>query len=139
MKTPGMGRTMVLRAGNLLLFLAFCMAAGTGLVLEYKLPPGSRGGKGLELLGADRHEWGEWHFWICLTALALVAIHLFLHRAWLVKVAGGARRWPVFGGLALGLALVLGPLLLPVRSRTHHRSPEPAQDSERSHRGTLPP
>jgi hypothetical protein len=110
-----LSRNLLLRGSNFLLYISFCLAAGTGLVLNYKLPPGSRGGKGLEMLGAGRHQWGEWHFWICLTFLGLIIIHLFLHRAWLAKVAGGRRLWPVAAGLLLGLGLILAPLALPVQ------------------------
>lgn len=110
---PILSRSWVLRACNLGLYLAFCAAAGSGLVMETRLPRG-RSHRGLELLGLDRHEWGSLHLILSLTTLALIVLHLALHWAWLSKVAARARLWPLLAGLGLGLLLVLGPLLLPL-------------------------
>jgi len=110
-------RALLLRAGNFLLYLAFCAAAGTGLVMEYRLPRGRRG-HGLEVLGLDRHEWGDIHLILSLTTLGLIVVHLALHWAWLRKVASQARWWPLLLGLGLGLLLILGPLLLPLTGPT---------------------
>jgi hypothetical protein len=112
-----LSRSWLIRVCNLSLYLAFCAAAGSGLVMEYRLPRG-RSHRGLELLGLDRHEWGTLHFYLSFTTLALVVLHLALHWAWLKKVAAQARLWPLVVGLGLGLLLVLGPLLLPLGPST---------------------
>jgi hypothetical protein len=57
-----LSRSWLIRVCNLCLYLAFCAAAGSGLVMEYRLPRG-RSHRGLELLGLDRHEWGSLHFY----------------------------------------------------------------------------
>ncbi len=44
---------------NLILYLSFCVMIGTGLMMGYRIVPGSRGGRGLEVLGWNRHQWGE--------------------------------------------------------------------------------
>jgi len=54
-------RTFLPRLLNALLWLVFCAMAGTGLLLAFRLPSGSRGGRGLSALGMARHEWGDWH------------------------------------------------------------------------------
>ncbi len=36
-------KNLLTRASNLLLWLAFCALAGTGLLMAFRLPPGSRG------------------------------------------------------------------------------------------------
>lgn len=108
----GMPRAAVLRVANLALYLAFCAAAGSGLVMEYRLPRG-RQSHGLELLGMDRHDWGELHLILSLTVLGLVVLHLVLHAAWLRNVASKARALPLLLGLGAGLALILGPLFMP--------------------------
>lgn len=35
------------------------------------------------LWGMDRHEWGDIHFWLSVTFLAMIVIHLYQHRFWL--------------------------------------------------------
>ena len=57
---------------NLLLWLAFCALAGTGILLAFDLPPGSRGVAGPFALDLTRHEWGAWHTWIGYAFLALI-------------------------------------------------------------------
>ncbi|MFZ2955288.1 MAG: DUF4405 domain-containing protein [Candidatus Ozemobacteraceae bacterium] len=57
----------------------------TGGILHWHLPPGSghtgRGGVGAKLLlGMDRHEWGDIHFWLSLIFVAFMVIHLYQHR-----------------------------------------------------------
>jgi len=74
-----------------------CLAA-TGAILKWVLPPGSGyghgAGRGLgnrlnrgagpeELLGMTRHEWGEVHFYIAASLIAVLAIHLVLHWSWI--------------------------------------------------------
>lgn len=54
----------------------------TGLLITYVLPPGSRGGHGLTLLGWDRHTWGDVHFWTAITLVGLMVLHVLLHWAW---------------------------------------------------------
>ena len=40
-------KNLIHRVLNLLLYIAFCAMVGTGLLMAYRLPPGSRGGSGL--------------------------------------------------------------------------------------------
>lgn len=116
----------LMRASNLALYLGFCALAGTGLMLEFRLPPGSRGGHGLTVLGMSRHDWGAIHLWIAWGVLAITVAHLALNWAWLRKIAG-YRRWvPLLGGLALGGLALTMPLFLPV-SRS---AGTPAHDSQ---------
>ncbi len=117
-------RTTAARVTNLLLLLGFCGLAGTGLLLVFRLPPGSRGGRGLDVLGWDRHAWGDLHFYVACGVVALLVVHLLLHLTWLKKVAGHGRWRLVLLGVGLGIALVVAPLLLPVSGR-HSTSLEP--------------
>ena len=61
---------------NLLLYLSSCVMVGTGLLMAYRLIPGSRGGQGLEVLGWNRHEWGALHTRVSYVFITLVAAHL---------------------------------------------------------------
>ena len=103
-----------LRINNILLFLSFTFMTGSGLMLVYRLPPGSRGGRGLSMLGMDRHEWGDLHYYMGLTMLALMIIHLALNWAWMRKIAASGAIWKLWAGLALGTAIVVTFLFLPV-------------------------
>jgi len=115
-------RTVLPRILNLLLWLIFCAISGTGLLLAFRLPPGSRGGRGLSAWGLDRHEWGDIHLWIGYALLALIVVHLALHWRWFWAVASRKRAWPMIAGFGLGLALMAALFFSPVRRDGKHRS-----------------
>ncbi|MFH1746171.1 MAG: DUF4405 domain-containing protein [Planctomycetota bacterium] len=85
----------IVDSAGLLVMLAMIV---TGLWLKYILPPGSRGGRGLELWGLDRHQWGDIHFWLAVTLLALMVLHVILHWEW---VCVTVRRCVLRGGAGL--------------------------------------
>lgn len=89
----------------------------TGLTLEFRLPPGTGGGgrnAPLLLSGLGRHEWGEIHFYLSLTFIALMLAHLALHWRWIWAVArGGEHKKLRVGGRGAGfIALTTGMLLM---------------------------
>ena len=106
---------------NLFLYLVFCFLAGSGLLLELRLPPGSRGGQGLSMLGMGRHDWGELHLWAGLTFLSLVIVHIIMSWGWLKRVAANRNLWPLILGLALGLGVLGWFLTAPVDSDSSYR------------------
>lgn len=108
------------RVLNLLLYLSFCFLMGTGFLMAFRLVPGSRGGQGLQVLGWNRHQWGDLHTWVSYGFVALVVIHLIINWAWLTKVAARGHLWRLLLGLAVGLALILGFLLLPMTKSGGH-------------------
>lgn len=109
------------RVLNLLLYLSFCFMAGTGLLLWIALPPMARrrrrAGEDVEteFLSLSRHEWGDLHLYVGLAFIAMIALHLVLNWTWLTKIAGGKHRWRLWGGLAVGGAILafftIGPLV----------------------------
>lgn len=105
------------RGLNLLLWLGFCGLAGTGLLLALRLPPGSRGGRGLSAFGLDRHDWGDVHTWIGYAFVALILVHLLLHWRWLWQFASRRRALPMLAGLGAGLVLMLALVFAPVEKR----------------------
>lgn len=115
---------MLPRLLNFLLWLSFCAMAGTGLLLAFRLPPGSRGGRGLEALGLGRHDWGEIHTWISYFFIAGILLHVALHWRWLWQVASRKRPWPMLAGLGLGLVLLLTLALQPVHNRRAEGQPK---------------
>jgi hypothetical protein len=109
-----MNKTWLSRILNLALWLVGSVLASTGLVLAFRLPPGSRGGRGLSLLGWTRHDWGDLHTWLAYAAVVLIVSHLLIHARWLWVVAC-QRRWPrLIAGMALGLALPVAALVWPL-------------------------
>lgn len=116
----GLSRSFVPRVLNALLWLVFCGLAGTGLLLAFRLPPGSRGGRGLSAMGWDRHEWGDVHTWLAYAFLGLVAAHLALHWRWLWQVAAKRRSWPLLLGIGAGLAMIVWLVCQPVEQRGRH-------------------
>lgn len=107
-------RNTIHRVLNLALYLCFCLMIGTGLLLSLRLPPGSRGGRGLTVLDMDRHEWGDLHLWISYAFIALVLVHLMMNWVWLKKIAAQRRSWRLWAGLGGGVLVVLLIVLWPV-------------------------
>ena len=107
-------KLLLRRVLNLFLYLSLCLMIGTGLLMAYRLVPGSRGGQGLEMLGWNRHEWGDLHTWISYLFVALVVAHLAMSWTWLVKCAAQGRAWRLAAGLLAGAAIIGTLLLLPV-------------------------
>jgi hypothetical protein len=115
---------------NLLLYLTLCVMTGTGLLMAYRLVPGSRGGRGLEVLGWDRHEWGEFHTWVAYGFIAMLVTHLVINWTWLIKAAAKGRTWRILAGLGAGAAIIVTFLLLPVTHRQGGRGKSIRENSE---------
>ncbi len=95
----------------------FTAMIGTGILLQWVLPPGRFGGRGLTWLGLQRHEWGDIHLWLGIALLALIVAHLVQHWKWVkaswqrhVGTLRSPKTWAVLAVLAL---LALLPLLVP--------------------------
>ncbi len=105
-------------------FVAFLSLLSTGLLLRYQLPPGSGGlagrgtGRGESsrsitlLWGWTRHDWGEFHFWIAVALIAVLAVHLFLHWKWIVCVVRGTHNQASGWRFGLGLSALVALLIL---------------------------
>lgn len=124
----GATKTWAMRVLNLCLWLSGSAVLSTGLILAFRLPPGSRGGRGLELLGWDRHTWGDLHTWLAYGLILAVLVHVALHARWLWVVACRRSVWRLLAGLGLGVALPVAALLWPVQ----RRGARPAESGERA-------
>lgn len=72
-------------------FAAMLFMLGTGLILEFVLPPeAGRSGGARVLWGLTRHEWGDVHFWTAVGLCGLLVTHLALHWSW---ICGMVRRF----------------------------------------------
>lgn len=110
-------KNTALRVVNLLLYLTGCVMVGTGFLMAWRIPPGSRGGHGIEALGLGRHDWGDIHLFTGLAVIALTIAHLALNTAWLRIIAARRKRWPLAAGLGLGLVIILAITFLPLTHR----------------------
>lgn len=120
------------RVLNLLLWLNVCLLSGTGFALYWRLPHGREGGRGLELWGMDRHEWGELHAIAGIVFAVLILAHMVMAWPWLKNAAAKRKLWPVWMGLTAGVALCLVIFLGPIDKRTKgdgHGSGRAWQDS----------
>jgi hypothetical protein len=117
-------KNWIRRIVDLGLYLSFCFMLGTGLLIQFKLVPGSRGGHGLTALGMGRHDWGELHFYAGLLFVGLVIAHLVMSWGWLVRVAAGKKLWPVLLGLLLGVLTVSAIYFQPIEHKGNNRSHE---------------
>jgi hypothetical protein len=105
-------------------FAGFLLLATTGVLMAYRLPPGSGGrdgfggGRGesqrsIELLwGLTRHEWGDVHYWMAIALMAVLAVHLFLHWSWIVGVVRGRPTSASPQRLALGAVGLISVVIL---------------------------
>jgi hypothetical protein len=100
---------------DIAMFVALCFITGTGLLIHYRLVPGSRGGHGLSLLGLSRHEWGTYHLWAAYLLLSLVLVHMALNYAFIKNCIAAKRTWIVIGLGLIGVAILSVFLLLPVK------------------------
>ena len=70
-------------------FILLTGLAITGSVMKWVLPPGTggrQGGQGEQvkkLLLLGRHDWGNIHFWLSVSFVVIMLIHLALHYNWI--------------------------------------------------------
>lgn len=104
--------------------------SGTGLLLAFRLPPGSQGGRGLSAFGLDRHEWGELHTWVGYLFIAAILLHVALHWRWLWQVASRKQAWPMLAGIGVGLLLMLVLAFQPVKVDPNGKEPVRKRQSQ---------
>jgi len=117
---------------DIVAFVSAVSLIATGFLLEYSLPPGS-GRLGTEgfgpapgglhrtillLWGLTRHEWGNIHFYLAISLMASLSLHLLLHWQWIACMVQGKPREGSGIRVAVGilglvslLALAVAPFL----------------------------
>ncbi|HNQ77349.1 MAG TPA: DUF4405 domain-containing protein [Acidobacteriota bacterium] len=102
-------------------FVILMVMTSTGVLMRYFLPPG-RCDKRHTMLGLQRHEWGDLHFWLALVFFSLMAVHIYLHWKWIVgvvtgkpKEGSGMRAAMGLFGLVMVVALSAAPFFFPVK------------------------
>jgi Domain of unknown function (DUF4405) len=130
-------------------FICAVLLITTGFLLEYVLPPGSGrlgtegfgigpGGLGRPILllwGLTRHDWGNIHFYLALSLMAALSLHLVLHWQWIVcmvkgkpREASGIRVAVGVLGLVSLIALALAPLFTSPERMTRGQALEERQE-----------
>jgi hypothetical protein len=94
---------------NAVLFLVFCLLAGTGLAMAFRLDDSSA-----LLLGVAKRDWAKVHAITALSVLSLVAFHLWANWPW-VRSLLKRLRWQTVSVASLGLAVLALFLLAPVK------------------------
>jgi hypothetical protein len=92
---------------NAALYLGFCLLAGTGSAMLFRLEDGRA-----TLLGLVRQDWALVHAVAALSVLSLVALHLWLNWPWIRSMVLRLR-WPTVVIALLGLAMIAVALLAP--------------------------
>ena len=128
-----------------LAIIAFLFLTTTGVLMRYLLPPGS--GKHSTIWGLDRHEWGAIHFWLSVVFFSILALHLFYHWRWIIKVASGkpkdySRNRLLFGviGFIVIILFAIAPLVTPVEkeiNKIEHSSQENHADESKTIKGSM--
>lgn len=117
---------------DVLAFFCFILLTSSGTLMHYVLPPGS--GRWSLVWGLNRHEWGTIHFWIAVVFLAVLSIHLVLHRSFITALFKGHSGEGSKFRIALGLTGLIAIILLaisPLISDVDNR-----QSNEGKSRGT---
>ncbi len=99
------------RAVNLALLWSGALLAGSGLVLKFRLYPGSA--RGASIWGMPWQSWALLHFLLGLTMLALLSLHLWRHRRWIWSLLCRQRLAALVAVLLVAAALLLLPVLSP--------------------------
>lgn len=85
-----MKKLEIVKIIDLLSFISLTLIFSTGVFIKYTLPPRSGGAS---VWGLNRHEWGDIHFYISISFLLLLSVHLLLHLKFIKKaILGKASR-----------------------------------------------
>ena len=130
-KSAAGGRTAVNFWVDLATAVMFAGLLGSGMIMKWILPPGTCDAPGVKVwLGHSRHWWGDIHFWIAVTMLLLMIVHIWLHWNWVLSVWGrligparSPKTWAAAGAMVLLIAV---PFIIPT---SYLEIPEAAADT----------
>jgi Domain of unknown function (DUF4405) len=87
-----MKRTWILFTLDVLIALAALSLVTTGLLIYFVLPPGEGlGASRATLFSLTRHDFGDVHFWIAMTLIGLILVHVALHWQWVCTMISRLR------------------------------------------------
>ncbi|UCG58321.1 MAG: DUF4405 domain-containing protein [Phycisphaerales bacterium] len=79
---------------DLISLLVMLGLAWTGLLIHYVLPPGTGGrhaGSARTVWGLGRHDWGTIHFYLAVSLIGLMVVHVWLHWSWVCATVNKLR------------------------------------------------
>ncbi|NWK56487.1 DUF4405 domain-containing protein [Verrucomicrobiaceae bacterium N1E253] len=104
---------MKARIINYVLYALGIFIAGTGFILEWKMPHGSAG-REASLWAMAKGTWKDIHLWTGIAFTALTLWHLYDHRKWLMNVACKKSSGKMLAGLLIPLAVVVAIAASPI-------------------------
>ena len=114
-----MNKSNLIKFIDIAAFIGFIFVVSTGVLLRYVLP--TQSGRTVELIGMNRHEWGDIHFQITVVFLFILSIHLILHWKFFFRMfqdgfksAGTFRLVLGIVALVAVLALAAAPFIAPL-------------------------
>ena len=114
-----MNKLNIIKLIDIAAFISFIFVISTGVLLRYVLP--TRSGRTFELMGMNRHEWGDLHFQITVIFLLILAIHLVIHWKFFFSLFQGKVNSTSAYRIVLGivallaiLALAIAPFVVPM-------------------------
>ncbi|MDI6853726.1 MAG: DUF4405 domain-containing protein [Deltaproteobacteria bacterium] len=103
---------------DIIMFVLLAAIAGIGLLMNYILLPGREAqvayGRRVDLylFGLDRHQWGDIHFYLALTMLAFLALHIYLHWSIIVGLFQRVIPNPKTRSIALWIFIIVCLILI---------------------------
>ena len=86
---------------DFLSFLFLLAMIVTGILIEFSLPPRSGAS---EIWGLTRHQWGDVHYYCSLVFVALISVHLVIHRKYIRTAIVGKASTEQTYRIAIGFA-----------------------------------
>jgi len=132
-----MKNNTIKKFGDILMFFTMCFLTGTGLLMAYRLIPGSRGGEGLTLFSLSRHDWGDFHLYAAYVLIALAAIHLVLDFAFVKNVIASRKTSLLLLFALAGFLIILFFLAVPIERNRNDSRRHGQKFPEKRSTGTL--
>lgn len=99
-----MKHSTLIKIIDLLSFVSLTLMISTGTLLRFTLPPKSGGD---EVWGLTRHDWGNFHYYISITFLLLMAAHLLTHIKFIKSVIAGKASTEKNYRIAIGIVGII--------------------------------
>jgi hypothetical protein len=109
-------KASALKGSNVALFLAACLLAASGLLLEFRLDEDESG----TILSLARDDWAELHLIVAFVFLGLTVLHVALNCKWVTSLARAKWRWPTIAAGVAGALIQAGILLAPAATGGRH-------------------